>query len=621
MHWFAFLLFDFLNTRGLFGDMTYPIYPVQTCPMNESARRLSSDRLGCNDTYLYLCVPNTDLSSLVELCYMKVKRLSLYQKDHCLKLSIDGYMDGVKCDHFLSGCPDKPYYGTELYQYPMCLDIHTNLQCFAADLQCVKERLLNASMLWKSDVSPDNANSKNVCMNVIVLSFLIIWTTITTVLSCIPCLRTVKRHLESEPEMPPSQNLKQACKDGNADLYFNLIGVHNSILVYSEVDKDGWNILHYAALGGNEAIFQDLLEKRDMDVSHITFNMETVLHIAAKHGNTDICKLLKRNSAYNNLINQKDCNQMNPFHVAARYGHLDILKLMEDSGCNILEKVGMAQENIAIFSCIGRSLEVLKYIGSSPSLKNALKETNYEGWNVAHYAAKIGRCDMLEYLIDEMKVDGINESEKKKNCLHTACEKGHYEACRYLVKQVTGILHLKDDNGKHAAHFAAMSGSVEIMEFLKESGLPIQNKDEETLTVLHIACQHARLDLCRYIIKKYPQLLNVETKRSWNAALFTAERQGDEENRIKIFDLLKYNHINCYHVTGSGKTALYLACRNKSFTLLEHLLKRYPKFHTTQRAMDPIEAADGDSRIIALFGKYKNGNGKFNFKNYSCVIS
>jgi ankyrin repeat protein len=123
--------------------------------------------------------------------------------------------------------------------------------------------------------------------------------------------------------------------------------------------------------------------------------------------------------------------------------------------------------------------------------------------------------------------------------------------------------------------------------------------------------------LCKYIVKKYPELLNVETKRSWNAALFTADRQGDDEKRIKIFDLLDDKGVNCYHVTGSGKTALYLACRNKSFKLLEHLLRRYPKFHVTERAMDPFEAADGDSRIMALFRKYKNGNDR----DYPCAVS
>ncbi|XP_055999347.1 putative ankyrin repeat protein RF_0381 isoform X2 [Ostrea edulis] len=591
-------------------------HPVQTCPTNESDVRLSSDRLGCNDTYIYMCVPNTDLSSLVELCYVN----GTGQKGHCLKLSIDGYMDSVKCDHFLSGCPDRPYYGTQLYQYPMCLDIYTSLQCFTADVQCVKERLGNASILWKSDLPSDynNTNNKNACRD---MRLLAVWTTIATIISCIACFHKVKRYFKSEPEMTVSQKIKQACRDGNAELYFDLSGVITCISVNTEVDKDGWSILHHAAYGGNEKIFEYLLKQENMDVSKITLNKESVLHVAAKYGNTEICKLLKRNKAYKNLIDQKDCNQMNPFHVAARYGHLDILKLMEDSGCNILEKVGKSQENIAMFSCIGRSLEVLKYIGNSPLFKNALKATNYEGWNVAHYAAKMGHCDMLKYLIDEMEVDGINKSEKKKNCLHTACEKGHYETCEYLVKTVTGILPLKDDSGKHAAHFAAMSGSVKIMKFLEKSGIPIEDTDEENLSVLHIACQHARLDLCTHIIQKYPQLLNVETKRSWNAALFTVERQGDEEKRIKIFDLLKNNGIKCYHVSGSGKTALYLACRNKSFTLLEHLLKRYPKFNETERAMDPIEAADGDSRIIKLFRKYQNGNGRFSFRNYPCVIS
>ncbi|XP_061179352.1 ankyrin repeat and death domain-containing protein 1B-like [Saccostrea echinata] len=296
--------------------------------------------------------------------------------------------------------------------------------------------------------------------------------------------------------------------------------------------------------------------------------------------------------------------------------------MLINTKCDVLEKVGDARENIAIFACKGKSLEMMKFIGNRQDLTKALHEQNYEGWNVVHYAAKSGNCDILEYLIGEMKVDCINEStNKKKNCLHTACEAGHYEACKYLVKSAPRLLNLSDKDGNHAGHYAAMKGTVKIIKFLKDRGLDLEVRNNENVNILHVACLYAHLDLCKYLANEFPKLLKETTKRSENAALFVMERKDDEDKRIKILTYLVNRGLDVYHVSASGKSALYLACRNRSLVHCEHLLKHYPKFYDMDEGdMSSIEAADGDSRIKLLFSKYdpKLKTSRF-FKNI-CII-
>lgn len=57
-----FLLFQF-------PEYEFEVFPVEACPLNEEAWNNSSARLNCNSTRLYYCLPNRDLTSLIEFCY------------------------------------------------------------------------------------------------------------------------------------------------------------------------------------------------------------------------------------------------------------------------------------------------------------------------------------------------------------------------------------------------------------------------------------------------------------------------------------------------------------------------------------------------------------------------
>ncbi|XP_062616724.1 uncharacterized protein LOC134278427 [Saccostrea cucullata] len=110
---------------------------VQRCPSNGESWKLSSDRIGCNKTHPYHCLPNNNLTSYVELCY----KHTFFIEGGCLKYLDSGYIDQVKCAEFVCGCPDKSYYGDELFQYPMCLDLFIPGSCFTAHIDCLKLRV------------------------------------------------------------------------------------------------------------------------------------------------------------------------------------------------------------------------------------------------------------------------------------------------------------------------------------------------------------------------------------------------------------------------------------------------------------------------------------------------
>nr|XP_022291495.1 uncharacterized protein LOC111102868 isoform X1 [Crassostrea virginica] len=113
---------------------------VTSCPKNSTEVSEAAIRLGCGtDKYSnnqYVCLPNTEKTSLVEMCYNGV--MGFYEKGHCLEVK-DGQMKLQNCSNFLYGCPDTSIRASELYKNPACLEIETTRRCYTLDRLCLKE--------------------------------------------------------------------------------------------------------------------------------------------------------------------------------------------------------------------------------------------------------------------------------------------------------------------------------------------------------------------------------------------------------------------------------------------------------------------------------------------------
>ncbi|XP_062594581.1 uncharacterized protein LOC134256001 [Saccostrea cucullata] len=110
---------------------------VDSCPQNITEVLESSVRLGCGqDKYgndQYLCVPNTDKTGLIELCYNGT--MGLIKRGNCLETDGEN-LYWNNCLGFLSGCPEKEYRSNEIYQYSACQSINTQYNCYLAESSC-----------------------------------------------------------------------------------------------------------------------------------------------------------------------------------------------------------------------------------------------------------------------------------------------------------------------------------------------------------------------------------------------------------------------------------------------------------------------------------------------------
>lgn len=80
-----------------------------------------------------------------------------------------------------------------------------------------------------------------------------------------------------------------------------------------------------------------------------------------------------------------------------------------------------------------------------------------------------------------------------------------------------------------------------------------KNPTIDNINILHIACRHARFEMCVKLADTFPNLINEITEKGWNAALFITEKAGAERERIDI----SWKSVNWMFTMFLGQEKLY----------------------------------------------------------------
>nr|XP_034321803.1 uncharacterized protein LOC105340145 isoform X6 [Crassostrea gigas] len=122
----------FCDCRPLDGYV-YPVYTTEVCPKNLTEWQERSSAFNCNKTNAYMCVPNENITELLEFCYsgpqiriVKGLCMFLYKRHSTL--------DAYECNHFTEGCPSSNYRSQDVHIYQSCVAITNG--CFLADPIC-----------------------------------------------------------------------------------------------------------------------------------------------------------------------------------------------------------------------------------------------------------------------------------------------------------------------------------------------------------------------------------------------------------------------------------------------------------------------------------------------------
>lgn len=128
---FSIILFsnlDLYECRYLIPALT-----TNSCPGNDTQWLERSSTLNCNETNGYMCIPNGEITVLLEFCYHEP--IIIIPNGSCLVLHEHSFaVYDFKCRGFSFGCPDYPYFSNEIYKYQNCISIGKG--CFLAEPHC-----------------------------------------------------------------------------------------------------------------------------------------------------------------------------------------------------------------------------------------------------------------------------------------------------------------------------------------------------------------------------------------------------------------------------------------------------------------------------------------------------
>jgi ankyrin repeat protein len=332
------------------------------------------------------------------------------------------------------------------------------------------------------------------------------------------------------------------------------------------VENDGWNAALQAARGGNVQILQ-LLADNGVDFKHKTKTGKNILHVACFNSNLEMSRYIIQ--TYPGVLHNVENDGWNAALHAARGGNVQILQLLAENGVDVKHKDNDGW-NILHVSCLKGNLEMSRYI--IQTYPDLLHSVDNAGWNAALHAARGGNVEILQLLADN-GVDVKHKTKTGKNILHVACFNSNLEMSRYIIQTYPGVLHNVENDGWNAALHAARGGNVQILQLLAENGVDVKHKENVGWNILHVACVNSNLEMSRYIIQTYPDLLHSASNDGWNAALHAA-RGGN----VQILQLLADNGVDVKHKNKNGWNILHTACFNSNLEMSLYIIQTYPDF-------------------------------------------
>uniref|UniRef100_A0A8W8NYJ4 Novel STAND NTPase 3 domain-containing protein n=1 Tax=Magallana gigas TaxID=29159 RepID=A0A8W8NYJ4_MAGGI len=125
----CFLIYESRKLNGY----KFPVYSTKHCPRNQTEWNERSSAINCTTENGYVCLPNENITELLEFCY--TYPFILIQEGICLYLSKRySAVDSYSCTSFISGCPNTSFVSYNLFKNPPCTSIGNG--CFLAEPSC-----------------------------------------------------------------------------------------------------------------------------------------------------------------------------------------------------------------------------------------------------------------------------------------------------------------------------------------------------------------------------------------------------------------------------------------------------------------------------------------------------
>ncbi len=270
--------------------------------------------------------------------------------------------------------------------------------------------------------------------------------------------------------------LQKANIDKDARNYHNLLETAKkiiSLLLENKAninarDSHGKTALNYAIATGNISIVNEIL-KYQPNIDTTCNNNRTILHEAIEAGNIEILKKIL-SSGGNIHINAQDNKGNTPLHLAAKNKSSDMIKELLKHQPDIYVKNNEQERFLELIN-----LKTVSFTANTPELKKLDKLLKYK-YTMDKYLTYKNK-EGIELTLEGIIKFDIDEEIK------------------------THVINLKDEEGKTALHYAAISNNKPLLEKLLLRNANPNIQDKEGRTALHYAEISGNVDMANHLIE------------------------------------------------------------------------------------------------------------------------
>jgi ankyrin repeat protein len=398
--------------------------------------------------------------------------------------------------------------------------------------------------------------------------------------------------------------------------------------LFDEITHNKETALHLAVKNKDSEVFvfiynQDIFKYNTTDttadkykflVSQVTNNGETVLHYATKHNNLELIKFICEK--HQHLNDSIDTNDETIAHYAVKNNNLEIVKYILEKFPDLSESDNNNNENILHLAAKYSNVEILKYIlNKFPDLVD-LKDSYNKTF--VHHAAKNDNLAGLGYIFlnkpELFTVDILadnnslfTETENYSPVfLHIAARLGKTEIVKYIIENHESLINITTKKGSTALHMAAEYNNLEIFKLIYiEAPKLLTIADNDGITVMHLVAANGNLEFFQYIHQKEPKLITMADNNN-HLPFFTAILNKNEDILNNIINInQKLENINLF-------SALIFAANSDNLAIFKYIVlidnSLYTMLTEDKQTIFHLAAIHNSSKILKFAIDHISGN-------------
>lgn len=291
------------------------------------------------------------------------------------------------------------------------------------------------------------------------------------------------------------------------------------------------DLLRWAILKRDHEILAKALEVMGEEVNDCHDRAGSPLHIAIRKDDIEITKILLQHK--NIEVDVRDVDGATPLMVAVEWRNIAICQLLIDAGAS-LSVINKQKESLMHYAVKNKGTETLLYLllcNVDINLFDKNKNTPLM------MAMKYQDKDVFKCLLDA-RADVNVCNARQLTILHQAVLNEDKDAVKLLLERDDIVVNSLDEYGVTPLMTALELEDPEIFEMLLAKGADVSIKDEDGMTILHLAILQKNNDLAIAVYSIMPDLLNVPANRGHTPLAMAKTR-----NMVKFLEFVEDKSI------------------------------------------------------------------------------